>query len=88
MLTAIATTVGNTLTSETDVNGRHTLTTDELVAIGGEDQGRAPHELLPAMLAACVATMIALYAQKRDWRLGPVQVDVSYDTDTTPRQIA
>ena len=87
MFTATARTVGDALTNEIDVNGRHTLTTDEPATIGGDDLGPAPHELLPAMLAACVATMIRLYARKRDWHLGPVEVDVTYDNDTTPRQV-
>jgi putative redox protein len=39
------------------------------------------------MLASCVSTMIVLYAQRRDWRLGDVRVDVTYDTDSTPRRV-
>jgi len=31
--------------------------------------------------------MIVLYAQRRDWNLGDVRVDVDYDTDTTPRRV-
>jgi putative redox protein len=30
--------------------------------------------------------MIVLYAQRRDWELDDVRVDVDYDTDTTPRR--
>ncbi len=87
MFTATARSIDGTLTNAIDVNGRHRLITDEPVEIGGEDTGPAPHELLPAMLAACVSSMIVLYAQRREWRIGDVQVDVEYDTDTTPRQV-
>ena len=87
MFTATARTVGDALTDEIDVNGRHTLTTDEPTTVGGDDLGPAPHELLPAMIAACVATMIRLYALKRDWDLGPVEVDVAYDNESTPREV-
>ena len=85
-ITACARPVGGTLQHEIDVNGRHTLITDEPEALGGSDRGPAPHELLPAMLAACVSTMIVLYGRSRDWPMEGVQVDVAYDTDPSPRQ--
>ena len=86
--TATSLTPAGSLRSEVDVNGRHTITTDEPESLGGTDLGPAPHELLPAMLASCISTMIALYAQQRDWQLGDVRVEVSYDKDTTPRQVS
>ena len=58
-MTATARRVGNTLKHEVDVNGRHVIVTDEPQRLGGTDQGPAPHELLAAMVASCVATMIA-----------------------------
>jgi putative redox protein len=70
-----------------DVNGRHTITTDTPLRLGGTDSAPAPHELLPAMLASCVSTMIGMYAQARDWQLSDVSVDVEYDPQATPRQI-
>ncbi len=74
------------LRHEIDVNGRHTITTDEPVALGGTDVAPAPHELLPATLASCVCTMVALYAQRKGWELGGLQVHVTYDTEVTPRR--
>lgn len=87
-MTASVTTQGTSLRHVTDVNGRHTIVTDEPEQLGGTDTAAAPHELLPAILASCVATMIALYARQRDWRLGEVRVDVEYDNDATPRDVA
>lgn len=78
-LTASARRVGATLEQQVDVNGRHTIVTDEPLDLGGTDAGPAPHELLPAALAACVGTMTSLYAQRRDWQLGEVVVDVDYE---------
>lgn len=78
--------VGRTLKHEVDVNGRHTITTDEPRSLGGSDDGPAPHELLPAALAACIGTMIAMYAERRDWDIGEVSVDVEYDAEATPRR--
>jgi putative redox protein len=86
--TATAHPVDGTLRHEVDVNGRHTIVTDEPLHLGGADSGPTPHELLAAMLASCVSTMIALYAQRHDWRLGDVHVDVDYDPDTTPRDVS
>ncbi len=87
-MTATTRRVGETLKHETDVNGRHSIVTDEPESLGGTDEGPAPHELLPAALAACVATMVAMYAKRRGWDIGDPVVDVDYDTDVTPRRIA
>jgi putative redox protein len=84
-MTATARRAGNGVKHEVDVNGRHLLITDEPTSLGGSDEGPAPHELLPAALAACTATMIAMYATKRGWELGDVAVDVDYDPDAVPR---
>lgn len=83
--TASARRVGNTLRHEVDVNGRHTIITDEPVTVGGTDTGPAPHELLPATLASCIATMIALYARRKEWDIGDLSVDVEYDHQSEPR---
>lgn len=74
------------LTHEVDVNGRHTIVTDEPAGLGGADLGPAPHELLAATLASCISTMIALYADRKGWALPGLAVHVDYDTDTTPRR--
>jgi putative redox protein len=84
--TASARRIGDTLRHEVDVNGRHTIITDEPVSLGGSDTGPAPHELLPATLASCISTMIALYAQRKQWDIGEVRVDVEYDYESVPRR--
>lgn len=86
-ITASARSVNGSLRHRVDINGRHEITTDEPTSLGGTDCGPAPHELLPAMVAACVSTMIALYARRRDWKLDDVQVNVVYDPDSTPRPV-
>jgi putative redox protein len=69
-----------------DVNGRHTIATDEPLRLGGTDEGPAPHELLPAALASCIATMIAMYAERHGWDVGDARVEVEYDPESTPRR--
>jgi putative redox protein len=67
------------------VDGRFRLVTDEPEHLGGTDAGPAPHELLPAALAACIGVTLAKYAQTKDWGLGDIDVDVVYDNRATPR---
>ena len=85
-LTASARRIGNTLRHEVDVNGRHVIITDEPESLGGTNAGPAPHELLPATLASCISTMIALYVARREWDIGEVRVDVTYDHEAVPRR--
>jgi putative redox protein len=86
-MTATARPVDQTLRHEVDVNERHTIVTDEPVRLGGTDAGPAPHELLPAMIAACVSTMIVTYANARGLELPDLRVDVVYDPEPTPRHV-
>jgi putative redox protein len=86
-MTATARTVDGTVLHEVDVNGRHTIITDEPTRLGGTDAGPAPHELLAAMLASCASTMIMIYANAHGLDLGELAVDVVYDPEPTPRRV-
>ena len=85
--TASAAPVAGGLRHEIDVNGRHTIHTDEPAKLGGTDTAPAPHELLPAMVASCVSTMVALYARRHGWPVEGLRTEVDYDPDTTPRRV-
>jgi putative redox protein len=74
------------LTHDVDVNGRHVIVTDEPASLGGQDIGPAPHELLPATLASCVSTMVAMYAARQGWPMSDLAVEVDYDTSSVPRR--
>jgi len=56
----------------------HQLVSDEPRSVGGDDEGPAPEELLAASLASCTAITIEMYAQRKGWDVGPVEVDVQY----------
>lgn len=84
-LVASAHSSGDTLRQDVLIDGRHRLVTDEPSQLGGTDRGPAPHELLPAALAACIATTIRTYARTKDWSLGELSVDVIYQDTSTPR---
>jgi putative redox protein len=69
------------LTFTHEVNIRHhELIVDEPEADGGDDDGPTPQELLAASLAACTAITLEMYAQRKGWALGPVEVECEYAT--------
>jgi putative redox protein len=56
----------------------HQLVVDEPRAAGGDGEGPCPKELLAASLASCTAITIEMYAQRKGWDIGPVEVDVQF----------
>jgi putative redox protein len=57
---------------------QHHLTADEQTEHGGDDDGPSPQELLAASLASCTAVTMEMYAKRKGWDLGPVEVQVEY----------
>ncbi len=58
------------------VRGHHFIL-DEPEALAGHDQGPTPSELLMAALGGCTAITLRMYARRKEWRLGSVEVTVS-----------
>ena len=56
----------------------HLLTADEPTDLGGEDAGPSPQELLAAALASCTAITMEMYAQRKGWDIGGVEVECTY----------
>jgi putative redox protein len=56
----------------------HQLTVDEPVDLGGQDGGPDPQELLAISLASCTAITMEMYAARKGWDVGHVEVDVEY----------
>ena len=56
----------------------HALTVDEPADQGGEDAGPSPQELLAAALASCTAITMEMYAQRKGWDVGDVEVACDY----------
>ncbi|HET7455282.1 MAG TPA: OsmC family protein [Solirubrobacterales bacterium] len=54
----------------------HDLRVDEPPDHGGTDTGPRPTQLLGASLAGCIAITVEMYADRKGWDLGPVEVDV------------
>lgn len=58
--------------------GGHRLLTDEPVESGGADAGPTPTELLLAALGACTSITLRMYAERKQWPLRNVHVDLDY----------
>lgn len=56
----------------------HELTVDEPADQGGEDEGPTPQELLAASVASCTAITVEMYARRKGWDIGPIEVMCDY----------
>jgi putative redox protein len=66
-----------TFTHSVDIRN-HSLLVDEPAERGGEDEGPSPQELLAASLASCTAITMEMYAKRKHWDIGRVEVAVEY----------
>jgi putative redox protein len=56
----------------------HKLWIDEPRDEGGDDAGPSPQELLAASLAACTAITMEMYAERKGWDVGHIEVSCEY----------
>ena len=56
----------------------HQLNVDEPLHAGGHDTAPSPQELLAVSLASCTAITMEMYAARKGWDIGNVEVDVQY----------
>ncbi|MDX6640333.1 MAG: putative redox protein [Solirubrobacteraceae bacterium] len=56
----------------------HQFVVDEPTDQGGDDAGPSPLELLAASLASCTAVTMEMYAQRKGWDVGDVEVACDY----------
>jgi putative redox protein len=66
---------------DVEIEGRHKIRVDEPVAVGGTDTGPSPTRLVAAGLAGCTAVTIEMYAERKGWDVGKVEVDVDVAYD-------
>jgi putative redox protein len=73
-------------THDVTIDDEHTLVLDEPEASGGANQGPSPTRTLAAALAGCTAITVEMYAERKGWELGKVEVEVEmgYDDKRTP----
>jgi putative redox protein len=58
----------------------HRLTADETPDVGGADEGPSPLELLAASVASCTAVTMEMYANRKGWDIGHLEVECEYTT--------
>ncbi len=77
-------------THDVEIDGHHTLVFDEPSEAGGADQGPSPTRTLAAALAACTAITIEMYAVRKGWDVGAleVRVEMSYGQSGVPSAFA
>ncbi len=66
-------------THEVEVDGHHVVS-DEPPEKGGNDEGPSPTRLLIASLAACTAETVEMYADRKGWELGSVEVEATRES--------
>jgi putative redox protein len=73
-------------THDVEVEG-HTLVVDEPEEKGGSNRGSSPTRLLAASLASCTAITMEMYADRKGWDLGEVEVvvDMEFGRSSVPR---
>jgi len=64
--------------TQTFENGRHTLTADEPLDMGGLDKGPSPFEFVLAGLGACTTMTLRMYADRKGWPLEKVSVKLTH----------
>ena len=60
---------------------QHRLSADEGAAMGGEDSGPNPYELLLSGLGACTSITLRMYAERKGWELGDIDVRLDFYRD-------
>jgi len=57
----------------------HSIIADELVQDGGTDEGPTPMEILVGTLGACIAVTTRAYAQRKNWPLEGITVEIEME---------
>jgi putative redox protein len=80
--------IGTTNYAVSIAAGHHRLTADEGAELGGKDVGPGPYDLLCSALGACTAITLRMYAERKQWPLRAVHVDVHFKREGKDGAIA
>lgn len=62
--------------------GNNSILADEPIAKGGQEKGFNPLEILAASLSSCTTATIKMFADRKEWDLQEVSVQVLFDNET------
>jgi putative redox protein len=65
----------------------HFAVIDEPKDLGGDDNGPTPIEYLLTAIGSCVAITLRMYAERKGWDLGKINVNVNQQTEKTDNGI-
>ncbi len=60
----------------------HELIAGVVAALGGQDEGPSPHELIEAALTACTIITVQMYANRKQWPLLSTDVETKIVSET------
>jgi putative redox protein len=66
---------------DVEIEGGHTVRIDEPASAGGADTGPSPTRVVAAALAGCTAVTMEMYAERKGWDVGAIEVDVDVEYD-------
>lgn len=77
----VTSTTGKTLYTTNILAGNHQIIADEPEDVGGQDLGATPMELLAASLASCTSITLRMYADRKQWAIDEIKVEVNIIRD-------
>lgn len=76
-MTQVSSSIGKTLYKVSiESPSGNSIIADEPHELGGQDSGFNPKELLLAALAACTSATLRMYADRKEWDLQEVKIDL------------
>lgn len=78
-MTTINASISNEKYKTTLTSATNTVIADEPKELGGADLGFTPFELLSGALASCTAITMRMYAERKNWDTGVINVQITME---------
>lgn len=71
--------------TEISAGSENNIISDEPKDVGGQNKGMKPTELLAAALGSCICITLRMYADRKEWELEHVEVNIKYEFDSSTK---